>query len=540
MDLYHMGRDLIEQAHLGDLTGMNFAGLVRLSFELENEQDGHDRKVVPFTGRDIKGREQQTGDCRTYVEKRGGTYVHTYEEPDTSAYKRKRVRLPDGRTVYRVVRPVFEAALEDLKRREAPDGQRLDGLIVYDIDRLTRDNRHLEDAIEVVQHFRRPIIDITGTLDLLTDNGRTVARIIVATANKQSADTARRVTRKHRAMEQAGIPTGGNRPFGWLADKRALNEAEAQAIRDAAGRLIRGAPVAAVAVDWNKRGLFTPFGKPWVQQTIKQVMRNPRLCGYRSRYVRGVDPETGHEFQHVEIVRNEDGEPVVGQWNPIISVAEWEAVTAVIGSRPAPGRGDNARKYLLSGTLRCGCDGCGAKLRVTKKATKVAGSFYYVCPSSGAGGCGGTSIPGQKTDEFVSEAVISKFEVEAQRRNAVTTPTVWEREEELLAVREQIQDLTAAWRSRPQQISSARYFAMLPSLEQDERELSEARAAWLATTTTTAARPLTIRDDWENDRLTLPEKRAYIEEALIAVIVAAANGLKRWNPDRLTPVWRED
>ncbi|MFJ8110670.1 recombinase family protein [Streptomyces sp. NPDC096132] len=64
-----------------------------------------------------------------------------------------------------MIRPVFEGALDDLKRGTAPDGQRLDGLIVYDIDRLTRDNRHLEDAIEVVENFHRPIIDITGTLE---------------------------------------------------------------------------------------------------------------------------------------------------------------------------------------------------------------------------------------------------------------------------------------------------------------------------------------------------------------------------------------
>jgi DNA invertase Pin-like site-specific DNA recombinase len=89
-----------------------------------------------------------------------------------------------------VVRPVFGAALEDLKRGRTPDGQWLDGLVVYDIDRLTRDNRHLEDCIEVVEHFGRPILDITGTLDLLTDNGRTVARIVVATYNKQHVQQA--------------------------------------------------------------------------------------------------------------------------------------------------------------------------------------------------------------------------------------------------------------------------------------------------------------------------------------------------------------
>jgi hypothetical protein len=173
----------VELARTGDLDGLNFAGLVRLSFE-SDEDDGTESR--PMTGRDIKGRDEQTTDCLSYVERRGGTYVHTYEEPNTSAYKRRAVRQPDGRTVYRVVRPVFEAALTDLKRGKAPNGQRLDGLVVYDIDRLTRDPRNLEDAIEVVEHFGKPIIDITGSLDLLTDNGRTMARVIVATANKSS------------------------------------------------------------------------------------------------------------------------------------------------------------------------------------------------------------------------------------------------------------------------------------------------------------------------------------------------------------------
>src|SRR5262249_41357706 len=154
-----MERGLIEIAQFGDLSGMNFAGLVRLSFEFATAST-----TGYATGRDIKGRDEQAKDCRRFIESRSGLYVYTHEEPDSSAYKRRRVVLPDGRAAYRVIRPVFEAALDDLKRGLAPDGQRLDGLIVYDIDRLTRDNRHLEDYIEVVQHFGRPIIDITGTL----------------------------------------------------------------------------------------------------------------------------------------------------------------------------------------------------------------------------------------------------------------------------------------------------------------------------------------------------------------------------------------
>ncbi len=165
--------------------------------------------------------------------------------------------------MYRVVRPVFESALADLKRGKTPDGRRLDGLVVYDIDRLTRDSRNLEDAIEVVEHFGKPIIDITGSLDLLTDNGRTMARVIVATANKSSADTARRVRRKHQAMQRQGIPAGGTRPFGLQADRRTLDEAEAATVREMVRRFLAGVPLTGIATDLNRRGISTASGKPW-------------------------------------------------------------------------------------------------------------------------------------------------------------------------------------------------------------------------------------------------------------------------------------
>ncbi|MFE5819038.1 recombinase family protein [Streptomyces sp. NPDC056479] len=216
-----------------------------------------------MTGRDIKSTEEQERDGRQFVESRGGRYVFTYMEPDTSAWKRRRVRLPDGSIGYRVVRPVYEGALEDLKQAKAPNGERIDGLIVYDIDRLTRDPRHLEDAIETVEHYLRPIIDITGTLDLLTDNGRAMARVVVAMANKQSADTARRVRRNHKARRDRGIPVGGTRPFGWQEDKRTLNPAEAQHIREAAKRIILGVEWHAIVADWNRKGITTSKGNPW-------------------------------------------------------------------------------------------------------------------------------------------------------------------------------------------------------------------------------------------------------------------------------------
>ncbi|GAA3251294.1 recombinase family protein [Dactylosporangium siamense] len=537
-----MDAELVRRAHWGDLSGMNFAGLARLSFEpAEAHAADAASRTVPTTGKDIRGREEQAKDCRNYVEHRGGAYVFTYEEPDTSAYKRKRVRLPDGRTVYRVIRPVFEAALEDLKRGSTPNGHRFDGLVVYDIDRLTRDNRHLEDAIEVVEHFQRPIIDITGTLDLLTDNGRTVARIVVAANNKQSADTARRVRRKHHALQQAGIPSGGPRPFGWQAGKRELEPTEANAIKIAAKRIIEGAPINAIVADWNRLELRTPRGNRWEAVTAKYVFRNPRICGYRSRMVRDFHPETGKDHVRFEIVLAPDGAPVIGQWEPILSVEQWEAITAIIGSNTIHNRGVNVRTYLLSGMLRCGKPACGQILRAVKTATSrlkiQAAPFTYACPSTALGGCGGVSIVGPKTDDSVSELVIRKFEVEAARRSAKTGPTPWPQESELAAVRADINDLTQAWRTRS--ISGTRYFALLGEREKLESDLKAERDRWIAKEHRTAARPIDVRARWLSAEMTNVERRAYIDDALVAVLVYPKVKPGRWTPDRLEPLWRQ-
>ena len=528
----------VARARFGDLTGLNFAGDVRMSFEVDPNRRPADG--IARTGADLLGRDDQERRCREFVEGRGGRYIHTYEEPDTSAWKRKRVQQPDGTVVYRVVRPVFQQALDDLRRGIAPDGRRLDGMVVADIDRLTRDNRDLEDAIDAVTQYDRPIIDPSGTLDLLTDNGRTVARIVVATKNQQSADTARRVRDKHHAMQRAGIPTGGTRPFGWKADKRTLEPVEAEVIREAVRRILAGAPLSALVIEFNERGVRSATGKPWRNPTLKGILRSPRLCGYRARYVKETNPKTGAQSQRVEIVRDDSGNPVIGQWERILSVKEWEAVTALIGSNVVPARGVNARKYLLTGILRCGREGCGAPLRAQKvhaSRNPVPGMFHYSCTTKAQGGCGGgISVHGPKTDERIRNLVILKYEKEAADRSAAVDAGPWPQEAELELLRQDMRDLTTAWRAR--KISGSHYFAQFPEVEAEHARLAQERDRWLATTYAAAGRPVTITvEEWEG--YALAQRRAYVADALLAVIVhPAAPDRDGFNPDRLEPVWR--
>ena len=95
---------------------------------------------------DTKGVDAQGEDCDGRAGRIGWTIgpavTHHIAENDTSAFKRKKILLPDGRRELRTVRPGFRQALAMLA-----DG-RADGLIAYDLDRAVRDPRDLEDLIE--------------------------------------------------------------------------------------------------------------------------------------------------------------------------------------------------------------------------------------------------------------------------------------------------------------------------------------------------------------------------------------------------------
>jgi hypothetical protein len=69
------------------------------------------------------------------------------------------------------------------------------------------------------------------------------------------------------------------------------------------------------------------------------------------------------------------------------------------------------------------------------------------------------------------------------------------------------------------------------------QQFVEQRERWLAGEFAAAAKPSALREDWPG--LTLPGKRTYIRAALVCVLVHPTTR-KRFYPDRLEPVLRED
>ena len=228
---------------------------------------------------DERGVTDQLADMRVLARRLrwqpGPQASHEVVENDTSAFRRRVIELPDGSTGLRTVRPEFRRALAMLQSGEA------DGLLAYDLDRLARDPRDLEDLIDVVEaHPQRvPVESVTGSLRLANDADVSMARIMVSIANKSSRDTARRVSRARLRQAQAGSFGGGSRRYGYTPDGMGLVPREAAVIRRCADALLAGASLRSVTRDLRQEGIPSVSGAAWSPESLRSVLLKPSVAG---------------------------------------------------------------------------------------------------------------------------------------------------------------------------------------------------------------------------------------------------------------------
>jgi hypothetical protein len=110
------------------------------------------------------------------------------------------------------------------------------------------------------------------------------------------------------------------------------------------------------------------------------------------------------------------------------------------------------------------------------------------------------------------------------------------------ATQARLDELGRVWRAGG--LSNEFFFSNVRDLEDTLSRLRAAQSRHLATQKRRAIDIETLRRRWftsdQEDGLDVAQKRAYIREALHAVIVHPAKvGRAKFNPDLLEPVWRE-
>lgn len=429
------------------------------------------------------GVERQQRDTRDLVERRSWTLAEPYVDNDLSAYHPK------------VKRPEFERMLADL------DAGTLQGIAVYDLDRLARQPSDLERIIAI--YDRKPLVFATvqGDIDLSTPDGRTMARVMVAFANKASMDTARRVAAKKLEKAINGMGFSNYRPFGWNEDRLTLNEPEAEILQEAAHDTLAGTGIFVVCDRLNQRGIRTVRGNIWKTHAMRRVLMAPRIAGFA--------------VYQGELLTDSAGNAIRGKWVSILDEPTWRAVVEVLAN--TRGRKQRGTIGLLSNIARCGK--CGTGLIIARKPRNT----LYVCRSTDSGGCAGVGISAPKLEEQV-QAFLFAYLDGHQTENPAPE---WSGLPRLTEINSKLAELMEQYRTG---LDGSIVFPMVRQLESERNELraQQAKFAGLRSRKST----LTVAGEW--DDLDLFDKRAVIQSVIEAVVVRPVGRLAgHYQPERV-------
>lgn len=355
------------------------------------------------------GVKRQEKDCRALAERLGWRVVEVFTDNDVSASKKK-------------PRPAYERMMRAVETR------RVQAVVVWDVDRLTRKPRELEDWIDHANRLGLSLASVGGEIDLATEQGRAMARMKGVFARLEAETIARRQRAKHKEMAEAGRYIGP-RPFGYrfAADQDGstmrgsgkqlvVDPAEAAVIRECARRVLDGESLWAITKDLSARGIETAAGNAWQTQTLRRMLMRWTQAGYRKH----------QEYKDGQWV----GQPQLFEaaWEPIIDRETHERVLAKL---TAPSRitnkGDTALKYLLTWIVLCGV--CGRPMvgvkgykYTVKGYTRADGSqspsrerHYYAKYTCAHQGCHGITRRMDVVDEFVERHVVRLLEIEGVR-----------------------------------------------------------------------------------------------------------------------------
>lgn len=444
-------------------------------------------------GEYMLGLDRQQAEIERVAKRRKLRIVDEYVDEDRSAFK--------GR------RPRYEEMIGRVRAGEVR------AIVAYDLDRLYRQPRELEDLIDLAESGVL-VVTAQGDVDLSTSNGRLVARMVVNVASKSSEDESRRMKLKHAQLAEHGEPAGGRRPFGFKADRVTVDAREAKLIRLAAAHVLAGGSVRSIVIDWNRRGIRTANGAEWKHFTLKHVLTQPRIAGLRAH--RGV---------------------VVGpaKWPAIITESEHATLRAILtdpSRRPA--NNGSARKYLLTGLAVCGL--CGAKL-VARPQTDGARS--QVCASD-QGGCGKIRMLAEPAEAWVGAMVVDALQTSDLLARLDSAEGNADAAELTSAISEDEATLEQLARDHfaDRVLSRSEYLAAKVAIDRrlDENRSMLARSARTSALAGLVDGPGTIEAAWA--ALSLDRRRSVLGAVMDRVVVKPAERGGVFDGRRLQPVWR--
>jgi len=150
-------------------------------------------------------------------------------------------------------RPDLQRLLEDIRARK------IDVIVVYKVDRLTRSLADFAKLVELFDAHRVSFVSVTQQFNTTTSMGRLTLNVLLSFAQFEREVTSERIRDKIAASKRKGIWVGGNLPLGYeMKDgKIAIVEEEAELVRSIFKRYLELGSVNELVRDLRERNIRT-------------------------------------------------------------------------------------------------------------------------------------------------------------------------------------------------------------------------------------------------------------------------------------------
>jgi site-specific DNA recombinase len=196
-------------------------------------------------------------------------------------------------------RPDLQRLLEDIR------AHRIDVIVVYKVDRLTRSLADFAKLVELFDTHGVSFVSVTQQFNTTTSMGRLTLNVLLSFAQFEREVTSERIRDKIGASKRKGIWVGGNLPLGYQMQggKIAIVEEEAELVRSIYRRYLELGSVNELLRDLKDRNIRTKSrllstgatrgGIPFGRGTLYYILSNHFYIGevkYKDEILLGEQP----------------------------------------------------------------------------------------------------------------------------------------------------------------------------------------------------------------------------------------------------------
>jgi DNA invertase Pin-like site-specific DNA recombinase len=261
-------------------------------------------------------------------------------------------------------RPALQQVLADIT------AGRVDTVVVYKIDRLTRSLADFAKIVEILDQRSASFVSVTQQFNTTTSMGRLTLNVLLSFAQFEREVIGERIRDKIAASKRKGMWMGGVPPLGYRVEDRKLViiDSEAEIVRAIFRRYAELGSVRLVKEEFDARGIKSKSwtsasgrpigGKPFSRGALYLMLQNRTYLG--------------------EIVHKGQSHP--GDHAPIIDQPLWDAAQSRLADNTAErSSGTRSRQpSLLAGIL---FDPDGYRMTPTHAVKSATRYRYYVSHS---------------------------------------------------------------------------------------------------------------------------------------------------------------